>query len=341
MPPVENPDSLSEEAAALTAEQREFRSEDRAALIAAVLLALLCIAVAVVMPLLPYSGTPAPLGYKVGMSAFFGCGALLMVYLALQHTTRVLRLTDTALIDRSVFGTREIPFDQVVSATTREMTGKSGVFEVTTVRSAAAAISFSSRMPNYDRLVQSIHARVGVQVAGNMSQALSAESRRSLQVNVIGLFIMGCLFGVGLGYVGAMSLHQGQDALKRQVDLDIHGQRTTGETLGVGKVNTKSPRYYLNYSFQVDGKTYAHASTVSSDVYDHQPIGSAVQVDYLPDQPDVSRVTLSIARQTAESTILFGKGMMVFACVLPILLSGLAYAQRPRFRGTGGRTASS
>ncbi len=235
--------NLPEEVKARIEESREFRFGQTAPPLAAGFMALLCVALAISMPLLPYSGPPAPLAFKIGVPAFLLVGALFMAYLGLQFATRVLLLTDTGLIDRSVFGRREIPFDQVVSVTTKDMATKSGVVEVTTVKSATTTISVSSRLPNYDRLVASLRAKVGAQVTENAPEAVVAEKKQSLLVNVIGLAVIGCLFGLGVGGLALTLLHDGQAALQRQGELDAHSKQTTGEATGVGTNGSKSKSY--------------------------------------------------------------------------------------------------
>src|SRR5205085_2177791 len=82
-------------------------------------MALLCVTAAITFPFLPYSGPPAPPVYFVGISGFFLFGAVFMAYLALRQATRLFMLTDSALIERSLFGMHEIPFDQANSLTTK------------------------------------------------------------------------------------------------------------------------------------------------------------------------------------------------------------------------------
>jgi hypothetical protein len=319
---------------------REFRFGQPAPAIAAGFMAVLCIVLAISVPLMPMSGPPPPLAFKIGLPAFCLFGALFMAYLGLQQATRVLLLTDTGLIDRSLFGKREIPFDQIVSVTTKDMQTKSGTMEVTTVKSAATTITIPSLLPNYDRLTAALHGKVGAQVTENAPQAIAEETKRFLMVNVIGLFVIGCLLGLAWAGIWLTALHDGQAALQRQAELDAHGKRATGEAIGVGETGSKSRSYSLNYSFQVDGRSYNHVSSVSREVYDNQQIGEAVQVDYLPNDPEVSRVTLSIAKENAKDKIRVAKMMIGFACGLPFLLGGLGFTQRPRYRAPSGRTSS-
>lgn len=127
---------------------------------AAGFMAVLCVALAITMPFMPYSGPPAPLAYSIGLPAFFLLGSAYMVHLALKQATRVITVTDTDLIDRSIFGTSQIAFNQAVSVTSKDVAGKSGTIEWTTVKSAEATIKFPSVLPDYDRLVRSIRMHV-------------------------------------------------------------------------------------------------------------------------------------------------------------------------------------
>lgn len=326
--------NLPKDLKAQMAELREFRFGVDASVIAAGFLALLCVAIAVTMSFMPTSGPPPPLAYKLGLPAFFLLGALFVVHLGLRQATRVLMLTDTALIDRSLFGTREIPFDQVVSVTTKDVPGKSGTMEWTTVKSATTTIGFPAQLPNYDKLVQAIQARVGTQVAANAPQAIQKEARQSLLQNVIGLFVIGSLFGLGLGGLAVTGLHEGQDALQRQMELDVQGKRTKGQVTGTGTSGSKSRSYNLNYTFEVDGKTYSRSSSVSRDAYEQVPMASAVGVDYLPNDPEVSRITLSIAKDNAKDKIRAARVMIAVGCGLPILFGVIGLTQKPRYRTT-------
>lgn len=326
--------NLPEEAKKQVEAPREFRLGQTAPALAAGFLALMLIVCAVTMPLLPTSGPPPPLAFKLGLPAFFLCGALFVGYLGLQFATRVLLLTDAGLIDRSAFGKREIPFTQVIAFTTKDVSTKSGTVEIKTIKSANTTIHIQSTLPNYDRLVQALQERIGGQVTENAPQAMADETRKYLLVNVIGLFMIGCLFGLATHWLGATLQQDAQVTMQRQLNLDAHGKRTTGEVTGVEEHGSKSVSYTMNYNFQVDGKPYSHFSTVSRAVYENQPIGSRIQVDYLPSDPEVSRATLSIAKEKAEEKLHAARGMFLFSWALPFLLGGLGFTQKPRYRPT-------
>lgn len=89
----------------------------------------------------------------------------------------------------------------------------------------------------------------------------------------------------------------------------------------------------------MEGKSYSHTSSVSREVYDEQLIGGQVQIDYLPNDPEVSRVTFSIAKESAADKIRAAHIMIGVACGLPFLLGGLGFMQRPRYHPTPGRTS--
>ncbi len=224
---------------------REFRMRQKAVELATGFMTLLLIACAVSEPLLPFSGPPPPLAAKIAIPGFFLLGALFIAYLGLRLATGGILLTDHSLIDRSLFGRREIPFAQIVSITAKEVPTKTSTIEVTTIKSATTTIRLTSQLPNYDKLTAFLQAKAGARVTVNAPQVVVSEARQSLLVSVIGLFIIGCLFGLALGGFAMTLMHDGQAALQRQAELDIHGRRTTGEAIGVEVSGSKSRSYSL------------------------------------------------------------------------------------------------
>lgn len=157
------------------------------------------------------------------------------------------------------------------------------------------------------------------------------EARRQKWTNGIGFFVIGCFFGMLTFFLGLTSQDEGQKALQPQLELDAHGKRTTGQSTGGWESNGRGPIIYtMNYSFEVDGKTYPHSSVVSRDVYQSQPAGSAVQVDYLPNDPKVSRMRLSIAKEKAEENLHVAHWAFVLSWVWPFLMGSFGFLLKPR-----------
>lgn len=315
--------------------QREFRVGDASDAIGAAIFALVLICLGGALLIVP-AEPPTPLAGKVGIIAFFLGFALLIVWSGLKQATRVLIVTESSLIDRSRFGSREIPFAKVVAVTTQDVATRSKTMEVTTIRSAETTIKLSSRMANYDRLVQQVHSLVGDRIAENAPQAMADETRRQLRMSLITLFVFGSLCGLGLHWVGSSMQEEGQIALRQQQAIDASGKRTTGEVTDVEKKGSKA--YILTYRFPVNGKTYSHRSRVSRDDYENPSVGDAIQLDYLPNDPEVSRANLTIARERAGEQLRLGHGMMLFGWGIPFLLSGLALTHKPRYRSTAAHT---
>jgi len=141
-------------------EPHTFRFGTDTGTIAAGFMSLLCTVLAFTMPLMPHSGPPAPAIALIGMSTCFLFGALFMAQLALRHATQVFTLTDTGLTDQNLFGKQIIPFEQAISIRTKEVSGRSGTIEWTTIKSATNVIKFPSNLPNYDQLVRQLHVKL-------------------------------------------------------------------------------------------------------------------------------------------------------------------------------------
>ncbi len=312
-------------------EPHTFRFGTDTGTIAAGFMSLLCTVLAFTMPLMPHSGPPAPAIALIGMSTFFLFGALFMAQLALRHATQVFTLTDTGLTDKNLFRTRFIPFDRAKSLTTKEETGRSGTIEWATIKSATNTIKFPSNLPDYDRLIQQLKGRLHGRVEVNAPQVIKEEMKQNRLQNVIGLGIIGVVFGIGVVGLALDLRHNGQDVLQRQRRLDISGVTTNGLVTEVGATGRNSMPFSLTYTFDVDGRRYSSISSVSRQASEQVNDGSAVRVTYLPNNPEVSRAAPSMAREDAEGKIRVSKIMIIAACGIPLLLMALSFATNVRY----------
>src|SRR5258708_11033787 len=123
------------------------------------------------------------------------------------------------------------------------------------------------------------------------------------------------IVAVGVGYVFAAELIRANQA--EQSGTATQAIVTDGYSSTSNRGGTS---YYIDYELKVDGQVYKKHVGVGSDLYNKLLIGDAVQVKYLPSDPNVSVLTGPDKDDTDRNS-----GLLALVIVLPtcLIISGL------------------
>src|SRR5258708_18221579 len=123
------------------------------------------------------------------------------------------------------------------------------------------------------------------------------------------------IVAVGVGYVFGSNISRANAA--EQCGTATQAIVTDGYSSTSNKGGTS---YYIDYELKVDGQVYKKHVGIGIDLYNRLLIGDAVQVKYLPSDPNVSVLTGSDKDDTDRNS-----GILALVIVLPIclIISGL------------------
>ena len=97
-------------------------------------------------------------------------------------------------------------------------------------------------------------------------------------------------FPVALPFVlSSVFLAFGGQRLFDQRDLDLNGVAAKAVVIGRHAASGPAGRSEILYRFTAGGRQYEAASGVTSDLYRRTKSGDPIDVQYLPDAPDLSR----------------------------------------------------
>lgn len=117
-----------------------------------------------------------------------------------------------------------------------------------------------------------------------------------------------CLYGLGRWETARLQV------------LAREGAVTPGQVCGKRVSRGRSPDFYLYASFEVDGRWYEMHESVPRDRYDGTSIGTAVEITYLPRDPEHSALDrVDDARVERQSDAFAGGAFalcLAFGCVL-------------------------
>lgn len=272
----------------------------------------------------PGSGWAVILPMCVLVFGGFGAVSLMM---AAYYFTYAVRITAETITESSLFSAKTLSFQDIAAFYTGEMPLKNGQMQRITelVGKSGKKIKVDAQLVDYDALTAALRSSMAAPVLeqGKQEKAIAGRSFRRQQAKM--MMVAGPL--AMLLTVGLAALLSGDSftGLARQNRLDSEGRPTRGVVTGrwSKREGKSSTGWYLSFEFQAAGRTYQRSSPVTWDDYNSISNGSPARVVYVPSDPTISRMTLSIGRRKAIGQMA-GLGL----CVLLAVPAGISLCFR-------------
>lgn len=309
------------------------RSSAIACTLCAVLFAF--IALGVLMDTAP-STTPAE---RAVLSGILGSMSLLL-FIGGAYLRRVdLVVGEGDLTYVSPMGIMRINLSDVQLVSTRQRRQNHRTVITTTVKTADRRIAFTNDMRDFDLVREYVESAVPESARPISSPEAPLDPwkvrRRRLIVHSI-LMVLTIAPPLLLRRLAATLYHE-QDLLDREA------VRTVGIVERRERRGGTIAPYQVNYGFVVDGREYHGANRVLKPFYDEAVRGRQVTVEYMRNDPTVSRLAGSISRARAESAMRTSNGGLAGSAFVAILLAGITvYSRRKEARAgesAGGENA--
>jgi hypothetical protein len=273
------------------------------------------ILLAAVLILLPPDAGPGPtLITFVTTAPTIASVALVSLGLMLWRAPQQVDVGPTGVTVHTAFGETTVPWTDVVSLETGERTPLMSFASQKTVRLVGpqrkVLLELNDQIKPFDDLVTKLweYASVGRDLE------ITDTSERKRRVEAWFLTLLGPLFA-------ALGLWGGTEALRevrQQEGLQKHAATATATIVKHYKFNV-TPR--VEYTFlDADGVEYRRGTIVAENVWSRLQEGSAVQVRYLPEDPDYSRLAVGDLHDKESHD----PQLMVFAGPL-VALMGLVF----------------
>lgn len=256
---------------------------------------------------------------------------LLALYWAIWHATRVITLTAASVVEKTFFGSREIPYAEITGITTKDVQGKSSSTEWTTIMSATRRISFSEVVIGYQDLLALLHAHMKSHMIINSPHAIARDTRNDRKKNVIAALCIGAVVGLVFSLTGKSAIQEGQALLARQEELATRGVQVNGQITAAHARSGKNSPDEIYYAFDAAGVRYPAISIVHHSDVEEARIGEAIRVTYLPENPKICRIPQSNADERAQDQIQGGKILIGFAVGAPLLVIAAALSSKPKY----------
>ena len=242
---------------------------------------------------------------------------LLGAWMLILAGTRTLAVTQEGIVDSSRFGSRTLLFHQITALMTREVMYKGDKWEITRLQGdAKRKIVLTSKMEDYPLLVEFIRARVppSAQQQGE-AQAEESKVKERKQERVIIPVCAAIILVMFTGF-GLSTLATSVPILAQQRQIDAQGRTMRGQVTRHIESGGKNDPYRIEFAFTDGQQQRVGVSPVLYSEYQQARTGDAVEVQYVPGQPALSRLTHSISRRRAVIEIVTALFQLLCGLVL-------------------------
>ena len=264
------------------------------------------------------SGSPTE---KTLLSLVFISGGLIFILFGIQCFTWTLTVSRDAIASDSLFRHRRIPFARIEELLSRTVARRNGPTRITTIIGAGQRISFTDAMPDYALVCDYIAAHTDPQAAARGSAGLPAREAREFKQ---GLITVAVIASFCMGLMALLFIVPARQRLARQDSLDAHGVTVAGHLTGVHVSGRKTPVYYLDYEFPLNGQTHRDFGSVPQNIFDVARPSQSIAVTYLPDDPTINRPTHSNARMRADDLLHEAYRLIAMMAVVSLIMLGYA-----------------
>ncbi len=275
--------------------------------------------------------SPSDNNASLGLSGFFVFGALFLLAGGLPLLLSVYTVTDTDISLRLPWRTVTIPFAHL-HVFAAQTVGKNKDMERVTLQGDGKTIAFNSTLPNYALLLEFVRARVPAETLNAQPSAKAEMERRDARSMAWQMPIVGLILAFLLGLMGLLFTQTGQEKLEHYRLLAAQGKTTIARVTDTQVKGRSDPRYRVDYTLDVGGKSYEGSGYVPLRDYEQARSTGNIPVVYLPSNPDIKHAMASLGKAQGEEMIRVGHIMFGIAACLPFLLGlGAAIAYHRKY----------